>query len=443
MAGEIYLSNLSGQFDYQSILQKFQELKTQQISLLQQKEDQINQKKSAYATFGNMLKTFDNNLDNLLDDTIFDAKTVTISNEDIATATINDASKLNETNITFTAKQLAKNDVWLSQSGVSDKDNDAVATANGTLQIKYAGSEVASIDYTSTDSLQDIVNDINSSQDSVIASIFYDGSNYRLLLSGKDTGSSNTIELNETGSGDLLDQLQIGSSYSSSHVQSAQNAKINIYGQDVESSTNTFNNVIEGLSIEIKKESTENVNLNIKEDDTPIEENLQELLNSYNSIVDYIKEQTAENAPLSGEYTLHQIRSTIFRNLTPLMESGILDIDHSSGHISINSEKLENQLKNNKEGLQAKIEELDSGLKTYMDFVLDTRGPIKLKEKSFNNQINSIEDRIELTAKRVQAEIDNLKKQFVYLDQFLGQMNDVRSRLSALLPASAQNSNNK
>ena len=41
MAGEIFLSNLSGQFDYQQILQKFQQLKFQQVSLLQDQEESI------------------------------------------------------------------------------------------------------------------------------------------------------------------------------------------------------------------------------------------------------------------------------------------------------------------------------------------------------------------------------------------------------------------
>lgn len=441
MAGEIYLSNLSGQFDYQSILQKFQELKTKQILLLQQKEDEIQQKKSAYSTFGSMLKDFQKSLDSLLDDDIFYSKNINVSNENILTATVTDPSKLSETSLSITTKQLAKNDVWLSQSGVSDKNSGSVASSDGTLQIKYAGNEVASIDYTTSDTLQDIANKINSSQEDVTASIFYDGTNYRLLISGKDTGSSNTIELNEVGSGDLLDNLQLGSNYSDSHVQSAQNAIISIYSQDVESSTNSFKEVVQGLNIEINSVSNESVDLTIKDDNEPVKENLQDLITKYNSIVDYIKEQTDKNAPLSGEYSLHQIRSSIFRNLNPLLEAGILEVDHTNGHISLKTSKLNDYFENDKEGLKSKIDELENTLKDYLDFALDIEGPVKSKEKSYNRQINSIEKRIETTARRVEAEIENLKKQFVYLDKFLAQMNDIRSRLTALLPKQNQNNN--
>ncbi|WP_281951139.1 flagellar filament capping protein FliD [Nitrosophilus kaiyonis] len=438
MAGEIYLSNLSGQFDYQGILQKFQELKTKQLSLLQQKEDEISQKKSAFKTFGNMINDFKKNLDSLLNDKIFYDKDVSVSNENILSASVIDSQKLSETSIQLTTKQLAKNDVWLSQSGVSNKDSDAVATSDGTLQIKYAEEEIANIDYTNSDTLQEIANKINSSQDKVIASIFYDGNNYRLLLSGKDTGKDNIIELNETGSGDLLDSLQIGSNYSDSHVQNSQNAIINIYGEDVESSTNSFKEVIQGLNIEIKSISNDPVDINVKENNSQIEEKLQNLITNYNSIVDYIKEQTSENAPLSGEFSMQQIRSGIFRNLNPLLEAGILEVDHTNGHISLKNEKLNDYFENDKDSLKTKIDELETGLENYVDFVLDVEGPIKSKDKSYSRQINSIEERIESTAKRVEAEIENLKKQFVYLDRFLAQMNDIRSRLSALLPKQNQ-----
>jgi flagellar hook-associated protein 2 len=52
-----------------------------------------------------------------------------------------------------------------------------------------SGTESFSIDYSAGDTLEDLVNAINSAQDRVKASIYYDGSSYRLMLSESDAGA--------------------------------------------------------------------------------------------------------------------------------------------------------------------------------------------------------------------------------------------------------------
>ena len=443
MAGEIYLSNLSGQFDYQSILDKYEELKNQQVAILQEKEAKIYDKKYSYQNYAQLLDNFNTSFEKLTEPAIFDQKSVFVSNESVLTATVTDPTKISETSLNITSKQLAQNDVWLSQAGVTDKDTVAVATTAGTIEISYAGNVVATIDYdtdtadaTKPSTLQEIADAINSAQTSAQASIFFDGTNYRLLLSGADTGADNTISITETGGGDLLDQLQLGSTYTTSNVQSAQNAQIEIYGQTVESSTNSFDNVVSGLRIDLLSTSTTGVDVTIDNDYEPLKTSLQEFVDGYNSIVDFVTQYTAQGAPLSGDSTVQQIRSSIFQGFDPLFEMGILSVDYTTGKISLDSAELDNQLQSNPDTVQTKIEELNNSLGNYLSYITGYDSPLDDKDESFDRQINYIEDSIVSLVERIDAEMETLKMQFIWLDQFMAEMNDVSASLASLLPAS-------
>ncbi len=434
MAGEIFLSNLSGQFDYQQILQKYQQLKFQQVDLIQQKEDKVKRAQSAFKSFANMLEDFKKKFEAIGDGTILDKKSVKVSDENSASVSITDEAKVSPTKLSFTVRQLATNDVWLSQAGKPNR-TDTVATEDGTLTISVGGESV-DVSYSSTDTLQEIADNINQATDSLNASLFFDGNNYRLIISSNHTGTDSAITLSD--SGDLLDQLQLGDDYSDSHVQNAQNARIDIYGEQIESQTNTFSNVIDGIDITVKATSSSPISIDITADEEAARKGIEELFGAYNALVDYIKEKTAENAELSGDYALHSIRASIFDKLTPFMQKGLIDVDHTNGHISLRSNEFDTLFKNDKDALKDMIGEVRDSIEPYLDFLFDVDGTIKQKEKSYQRKISRYEENIATIVRRIDKETEILKKEFIHLDSLLAQMNDVRSRLSAILPKNKQ-----
>ncbi|NPA53386.1 MAG: flagellar filament capping protein FliD, partial [Aquificae bacterium] len=159
---------------------------------------------------------------------------------------------------------------------------------------------------------------------------------------------------------------------------------------------------------------------------------LQSLIDKYNSIVDFIQTNTGENGVLSGDSNLRSIRSQIFRGFSPLMELGLINVDRDTGHLSLNNDKLDEYLKNDKETLTERISQLNETLKDYIYFTVDPHGPIKTKEKGLDKQIQNIEKKIELDSKRINEEIEILKKQFISLQMYMAQMEDVKMRLSAM-----------
>ena len=428
MAGEIYLSNLTGGFDYQQILDSIKALKSQQIYLLQSREDQIKQKKSALSDYAKIVNDFKSYFNKVTDLFELDKKKVNVSDDSVIDVIVTDDTKLIPSTIDVQVNQLAKNDVWLTNGGVSDQNAAISSLSSGTLSITYQGNTI-NVSYDNTMSLKDIVSQINSTAAdndmNISASIFYDGSQYRLLIQGKDTGSDNTVSISD--SGNLSSTL--GNFY---HAQTAQNAQISIYGQTIESADNSFENVIAGLTINVKSTSSSPVNINIQQDFEPFMNDFQKMIDKYNELVDFIKNNTGENGLLSDEIsTLQSVRSGIFSRFDPLFELGILSVDKDTGHISIDSTKLKDMLYTDEDTVKTQISQLKDNMYDFLLYITGSDSPIKLKQKSYDKQIRSIEESIEQQRKRIDEEIKSLKMQFVALQQLMAQMQDIRQRIAA------------
>ena len=447
MAGEIYISNL-GSFDYQNILEMYYRANSLPIQLLQSQESEIDSKIKAYQDFESKIENFYSAFDSLISAPV-EGKSVSSSDESILSVNITDELKAIPGSYTVEVEQLAKNDIWLSQNGKSM--DEAVASASGTLQISYAGEVVATIDYdTDVDdsskpsTLEEIVSAINSAQDKVKASVVFDGNSYYLLLMGKDTGAANSVELQEVGDGDLLDQLQIGSDYSDSHVQTASDAQVNLFGKTLTSPDNTFSEAIPGISFTVKDIGTAVVN--VSKDTSEFENALQSFIQAYNDIVDFVQSEGGKDGVLSGDFTLQMIRSSILSKLQPLFNLNLLEIDKDTGHISIKSDKLTSLENESPEVLESAIQDLKASLYDYLVYLKSPDSPVELSIDNLNDKKSSLEDQIALMNKFLNERIEALKQQLIQLQLFQQQMEEIRAKLTAtfgqisLLPSNNMNS---
>ena len=435
MAGELYISNLAGTFDYQEILNLYYQSQIAPIQLLQQQESKISDKVSALNDFESRLNSLYDAFNKLTSTTLLEEKSVSVSSPDVLNATVVDPLKAVEGTYQVNVTQLAQNDVWLSQSGVSDLSS-AVATSDGQITITYAGQTVAVIDYdtdtadsTKPSTLTEIAQAINDAQDKVKASVIYDGSTYRLLLTGSDTGKDSTISISETGSGDLLDRLQLGDDYSDSHVQTAQDAQIEIYGATITSPTNTFTDAIPGVELTVNSLGTSTVE--ISADYQPFKDALNSLIDAYNSIVDFINEKAGKDGVLSGDNTLYMIRSGILSRLQPLFNLGLLDVDKDTGHISIDSEKLDSLIESSPQTLEDALSQLKDSLQDYLLFLVSPDSPVENEIESLNDQKERIEERIDELNKMLSEQIEIFKKQLIQVQLLQEQMAELRAKIAS------------
>lgn len=197
MAGEIYLSGLSNTgFDYQAILQKYQELKSVTIQKLQIDQQNLLQKQSAISQIEEKLKNFLNTISALQSSLTYQNKTAILSNPDIADITV--TTDAIEGNYSLTVNSLAKASSWKLGTINQITDYNAIISTSGSLTINYlkGGSSTSlTIDYTNK-SLKNIMDEINASAD-LQASIINLGTSsnpdYQLIITSKNTGTTNAI----------------------------------------------------------------------------------------------------------------------------------------------------------------------------------------------------------------------------------------------------------
>src|SRR6186713_3932 len=121
----------------------------------------------------------------------------------------------------------------------------SASTANGqsgTLSLQVGTGTATDINIAGTDTLDQIAAKINGAGARVSASVFYDGTDYRLQVRGLDTGKDNAITFTQSG-------LDLGLNVTANTVQKAQNSIVNIDGFDVQRSTNQVVGAISGVTL--------------------------------------------------------------------------------------------------------------------------------------------------------------------------------------------------
>ncbi len=190
---------------------------------------------------------------------------------------------------------------------------EAKATGVGNV---LDGTYEKTITFSPTDSLQKVTDAINAAGAGVSASIIRDGAGstpYRLGLTSKSTGTDGRF---------LVDfgDLDLGTT----SLDAGNDARV-FYGSSdpakailLSSSSNTLDNVIGGVKIDLKSVSDKPVTLSIGRDTDGIFAAVKLFISSFNEAVGRIDKQTDYNAdtkvggPLLGDGTAQQLRSALF-----------------------------------------------------------------------------------------------------------------------------------
>jgi flagellar hook-associated protein 2 len=426
MAGELNVTGLVNGFDMNSILQQIQAIKSQQILMLKQQQQQISDKKTVISNIQNILKNFQSSINNISDSATVNAKSVNVSNPNVLTASITDPTNVSEGIYNINVSQLATNQVYASNNSFSDK-NASLGLNPGTLTISMNGNNY-NIVYDNTYSLQSLADEINKTASvysgNFRASIINVGTSsnpqYKLVIAGTKTGADNSFTISDTEN--AVSTLGL------TNIQDAQNAVATVNGLQVQSDTNTFTN-IPGLSFTALQ--TGSTVLQIQKDNKPITDALNGIVNYYNQLVDIVNKETGKGGKLSGEYGLNQIVNGIFNQLQPLFTADIINFDRTTGHISLNTSKLNDALTNNPLDLQNTLNNVKNNLTTYLNPYTQFNGILDQYNKSYDSQIQNIQNLIDLQTERVQMEIETLKNQFIKMQMLQAQMNDISARIQA------------
>ena len=305
--------------DVNSIVSQLVAIEKQPLKTLALQATNVTNQISAFAQIQSQFSALNDVATRISDPAVWAARNASSSNSSAATITA--TATANATSLSLDVDQLAQ-----QQSVSSSAMPPGTMPGAGTLTLQLgtwsAGSftpgAAASVPVTvlASDTIAAIASKINSAGAGIVASVFNDGTNDRLILQSKTTGAAAGFRVqafdnsapvspatvgapitSNTGLGQLaFDPATgpFGMATAAVPVQYAQDAKARINGLAVTSATNTLANNISGVTINLLSTTTTGygtagelkspLTMRISEDVTPASKNVSDFVTAYNTL---------------------------------------------------------------------------------------------------------------------------------------------------------------
>ena len=435
MADELYLSNVTGLLDVDAFVKSLTQAKQKELQKIAQDKALHQAKASSISNLLSSINDLKDFVSSLNIDTPFQGKSVSVSDSSVISA----QASANTPNLTLKVKvnQLSQSEMRLSTGGVTSLE-DTLSSATFTLRYYTSDSayEETTINF-SGGKLNDLVNAINSSQNRVQASVFFDGSSYKLLLAEKDVGASTKESAGgsviEIASGSLPSPLG-----SLTTLQEAKNAQLELpSGSILTSPTNTFKDVLPGLNITAQKTSTDYVSLTINDDLSGGKKAISDLLNRINGVLDLLKPMTEKGGLFQGNSALVQIKASLFRLTKPLQELGLINIG-DDGKYALRSEAYDQIVSQGKvEDVKKALASVKEGLSNYLEGLAKTFTAYKNAE---DQAISRLDKKAEELTASLSKEEKKLRLIFSKIEALMNQNENLKTRLESFVKGLSETS---
>jgi flagellar hook-associated protein 2 len=396
--------------------------------LLSEKSDKYSALVDGYESLQTYLEDFQDALDDYADassDTSFSAQTCTTSEDDYFTVE-SDGSAASG-NYYITVDQLAQN----YQAALTFDSTSTELPSDGTLSFTVDG-ETMTVDLSTLEdnSLSNLVSAINNDDDNpgVTASLIKSGDSVMLLITSDETGADYTVDMTYTEGTSSDASTTLSDALTNKTVLStAQDAIIELGATNtvtITSSSNSLENVIDGLTIDLTKAQTDEddddpILVTVEVDSDTVEDNLQSFVDTFNTLVDNLT-SLYDDGDLDGDSTVRTLISQLknaMRNSLPddytLDELG-LEFD-SDGTLSIDSDTLEDALAEDPDIITKALTD-DGGL---FDSIQDLLDPYTEDDGIISTMEDSAQDSLDRVTERQEAwdtKMENLYNE--YLEDF-------------------------
>lgn len=320
-----------------------------------------------------------------------------------------------------------------------------------------------------SDSLTSIRDQINAAKAGVSASVVTDSKGARLVLRSQTTGEENGFRVtvsdadgsdsDTAGLSALAYDPSAGVAAMTQNLAAA-NARANINGLDIDSSTNTLSGAVEGLTLNLLKAGSGTVNITVGSDTTGIKKTITDFVSSYNTLASMLRDQTKYDSAnkaagaLQGDSRIVRLQAqlrTLSGGSTTLGSAfgrlAEIGLDPAGdGTITVNSTKLTNAL-----GKLSDLKQLFTAVDTgnannngfaqrWVQFAADALGTdgqvtngqsaLQANVRRNNEQIAKMQDRLGLVEKRLRA-------QYTSLDSTMANLNQLSSYVSKQFSSSS------
>lgn len=432
-------------------------------TVIQNKIDKINTKSQAWTDISTRLGNLMSKLETLQDESTYQTKKVTSSDDTIAT--VSGTTDSMEGSYDLVVKQLAT---------ASKITGGVVSKADGTTKIStkdalgYSGkltitnaaangseSKTIELDIKATDSLKDIANAINNAKDpsdstgtkgaGLKATIV----NNQLVVTSEEMGDRSL-----SIGGALKDSLGFGDSEVKKTV--GQNAKFTLDGIEMERNTNTPTDVVDGVTFTLKKaDPTKTITLGLTNDTDKELSAVKDFVSQYNSVMSFLSEKMDVGDPsksdnttgaLAGDSTLislqSKLQSTVLggKSVNGVSASTLgLSVDRN-GTLSLDETKFKAQLAKDPNSVKDfffkdtsnkySTEKTGTGYTADFKAVLDrytstksgSEGVISLRKSSYQSEIKDYNKQIERITEQIATKRARYVTMFTNLDTAIGNL---------------------
>ena len=449
----IQLGGLATGLDTTALINQLMSVEQQPLTLLQTNKLKLQAISTAFQDLNSRLSTVQSKADALRDPETFFPRSVSSSAESVATASAGAGTARGT--YTLTVSAIARGS-FAAAASTKGTTSDVVAAGAGTFQFKLGPSgATVSIDVDATTTLDQLAKAINDKGAGVRASVVNVGTTatpaYQLTLASTATGAANNIVI-------VHDDTMLGVA----NTQAASDAAFTIAGiGSFTRSTNTFSDVLDGVTISLKA-SSGTTDLTVDLDNSGVQGNVQGLLDAYNDVVKTIDSQSQITTDANGNNQLgaftgdivpQMIRRSLATTiatpgsgtLSTLAQIGITT--QRDGTLSMDTAKFQQAITADPQAVSDLVAGTSShdGVADLLFAKLQTMtqavtGTIAEREDGLTSQITSLDKQIDDTQNRLDQTKQMLEEKFQNLELVVSRIQTTGNALLAQLQA-LQNSN--
>lgn len=350
-------------------------------------------------------------------------------------------------------------------TGISKTDSDTGLTSgHTTLDFTYNG-DAYSVSLSIGDSLSDVADKINAldfgTEEGVSAGVIFDGTNYRLSMSARDSGAlTRNGDATGTTNQSRISITSMDLQFGGSAIMNASalfttdegvDARMKVDGlTGIFSSSNTVSDVITGVTMDLKETTTAAVTLTVANDKDAAKSTLQGFVDSYNDAVDFINSK--KSTDFAGEAAIRGVLSQVRLELNTATDgvSGKYNVlsqmgvqtDSQTGKLAIDTDKFDtavdkdfgslkeifaNEPATGTQGLAFRLESLMEQL------TKTSGGVISSKKSSLGDTLERIDNNISREERRLEQIRKRLTTKYARLEQMVSTLNGSSSAMSAAL----------
>ncbi len=356
-------AGLGSGLDVESIISGLMGVERRPVQAVATQKTAFQSKISAYGTLKSALTSFQTSVSALSSASKFNAQTATSSNTSVLTATSTSGSatignyditvsqlaksqKLASTGFTNITDTVGTGTLTISFGTYHEVDTDPLTTNDNTFDANTNKTDISLTIDSSNNTLAGIRDAINAQNASVSATIVNDGTANRLVLTSKDSGEVNSLKISVAdGDGNNIDSTSglsrlaydptatTTTGKNMLQMQAAKDAKLNIDGIDIQKSSNTITDAIDGLTLKLLKTTgvDETISLDVATNKEEVQKSVQSFVDTYNKLETTLRDLTkidttdrTKNGKLVGDASVRTITNQLRAIMTDSVGSGTL-----------------------------------------------------------------------------------------------------------------------